>query len=95
MSESLPESKRWPGQTGESHDRHPQPVVEKTLVRKGESLDGLIVQRFLLTHRNGASQVPFSYFCSTPESGGQVAKLGHIFSVVPLLKEMCSGNNND
>jgi hypothetical protein len=24
-----------------------------------------------------------------------VAKLGHIFSAVPLLKEMCLGNNND
>jgi hypothetical protein len=73
----------------------PSRSQKKRWWRKGESLGGLIVQRFLLTHRNGASQVPFSYFCSTPESGGQVAKLGHIFSVVPLLKEMCSGNNND
>jgi hypothetical protein len=32
-----------------------------------------------LTHRNYASQVPFSYFCSTPESSAQVVKLGHIF----------------
>jgi hypothetical protein len=30
----LPESKRRSGQTGESHDRHPQPVAEKTLVAK-------------------------------------------------------------
>jgi len=47
-----------------------------------------------LPHRNYASQVP-CYFCSTPESSAQVAKLGHIFSAVPLLKEMCSGNDND
>ena len=57
-------------------------------------LGGLIVQRFLFTHRNYASQVPFSYFSSTPESSAQLAKLGHIFSAVPLLKEMFSGNNN-
>jgi hypothetical protein len=62
--------------------------------RMDESLGGLIVQRFLLTHRNHASQMPFSSFCSTPESSAQVAKLGHIFSAVPLLKEMCSRNNN-
>ena len=58
------------------------------------SLGGPIVQRFLFTHRNYASQVAFSYFCSTPESSPQVAKLGHIFSAVPLIKEMSSGNNN-
>ena len=51
-------------------------------------LGGLIVQRFLFTHRNYASQVPFSYCCSTPESSAQVAKLGHIFSAV------FSGDNN-
>jgi hypothetical protein len=72
----------------------PSRSQKKRWRRKDESLGGLIVQRFLFTHRNYASQVPFSYCCSTPESSAQVAKLGHIFSAVPLLKEMFSGNNN-
>ncbi len=35
-------------------------IAEKRWWRKDESLGGLIVQRFLLTHRNCATQVPFS-----------------------------------
>jgi pimeloyl-ACP methyl ester carboxylesterase len=59
------------------------------------SLGGLVVQRFLLTFRELASQVPFIYFFSTPETGSQLAKVGHLFSSDPLLKEMFSGNEND
>jgi pimeloyl-ACP methyl ester carboxylesterase len=58
------------------------------------SLGGLVVQRFLLTHRDYAKQVPFIFFYSTPETGAQVAKLGHIFSADPLLEEMFPGNEN-
>jgi hypothetical protein len=55
----------------------PSRSQKKRWWRKDESLGGLIAQRFLLTHRNYASLLPFSYFCSTPESSAQVAKLGH------------------
>jgi Putative serine esterase (DUF676) len=67
----------------------------REVVFVAHSLGGLIVQRFLLTHRNYAPQVRFIYFFSTPETGAEVAKLGHIFSADPLLKEMFSGNDND
>ena len=59
------------------------------------SLGGLVVQRLLLTHRELAPQVQFIYFYSTPETGAQVAQLGHIFSADPLLKEMFPGDSND
>jgi hypothetical protein len=59
------------------------------------SLGGLVVQRYLLTRRDFAKQVPFIYFFSTPETGADVAKLGQIFSADPLLKEMLAGNQND
>jgi pimeloyl-ACP methyl ester carboxylesterase len=59
------------------------------------SLGGLIVQRFLLTHRDFAKQVPLIVFYSTPETGAQVAQVGHIFSSDPLLKEMFTGEQND
>ncbi len=59
------------------------------------SLGGLVVQRLLLTHRELAPQVKFIYFYSTPETGAQVAQLGHIFSSDPLLKEMFASDSND
>lgn len=59
------------------------------------SLGGLVVQRFLITHREFAKQVPLIMFYSTPETGAQVAKLGHVFTADPLLKEMFPGNDND
>jgi hypothetical protein len=49
----------------------------------------------LLTHRELAAQVPFIYFYSTPETGAQVAQLGHAVSGDPLLKEMFPGDSND
>jgi pimeloyl-ACP methyl ester carboxylesterase len=59
------------------------------------SLGGLIVQRFLLTHREYAKQVKLIYFFSTPETGAQVAKVGSVFSQDPLLREMFPGDEND
>jgi len=59
------------------------------------SLGGLVVQRLLLTHRELAKKVPFIYFYSTPETGAQIARLGHVFSSDPLLKEMFPGDSND
>ncbi|HZQ25196.1 MAG TPA: alpha/beta hydrolase [Terriglobales bacterium] len=67
----------------------------REVVFVAHSLGGLIVQRFLLTHRELARQVPFIYFFSTPETGAQIAQLGHLFSQDPLLKEMFPGNSND
>jgi len=67
----------------------------REVVFVAHSLGGLIVQRLLLTHRELAPQVRFIYFYSTPETGAQVAQLGHIFSADPLLKEMFPGDSND
>ena len=59
------------------------------------SLGGLVVQRFLITHREYAKQVPLILFYSTPETGAQIAQLGHVFTADPLLKEMFPGEEND
>jgi Alpha/beta hydrolase family len=67
----------------------------REVVFVAHSLGGLVVQRFLITHREYAKQVPFIAFYATPETGAQVAQLGHIFSADPLLKEMFSGPEND
>jgi pimeloyl-ACP methyl ester carboxylesterase len=67
----------------------------REVVFVAHSLGGLIVQRFLLTHREFAKQVPLIMFYSTPETGAQVAHLGHIFSADPLLKEMFPNEQND
>jgi hypothetical protein len=67
----------------------------REVVFVAHSLGGLIVQRLLLTHRDLATQVRFIYFYSTPETGAQIAQLGHLFSSDPLLKEMFPGNSND
>ncbi len=67
----------------------------REVVFVAHSLGGLVVQRFLLTHRDFAKQVPFIVFYSTPESGAQIARLAHIFSSDPLLKEMLPGDQND
>jgi pimeloyl-ACP methyl ester carboxylesterase len=67
----------------------------REVVFVAHSLGGLIVQRFLLTHRELAPQVRFIYFFSTPETGAEIAKLGRIFSADPLLKEMFPGDDND
>jgi hypothetical protein len=67
----------------------------REVVFVAHSLGGLIVQRFLLTHREFAKQVPLIMFYSTPETGAQVAQLGHIFSSDPLLKQMFPGEQND
>jgi pimeloyl-ACP methyl ester carboxylesterase len=67
----------------------------KQVIFVAHSLGGLIVQRFLLTHREHAKQVPFIYFYSTPETGAEIARLGSLFSSDPLLKEMFSGDAND
>jgi pimeloyl-ACP methyl ester carboxylesterase len=58
------------------------------------SLGGLIAQRFLVTHREYAKQVPFMFFFSTPETGSQLAQLGRIFSADPLLDQMFGGEKN-
>jgi hypothetical protein len=67
----------------------------REVVFVAHSLGGLIVQRFLLTHRELAKQVSLIMFYSTPETGAEVARLGHIFSSDPLLKEMFPGEEND
>jgi pimeloyl-ACP methyl ester carboxylesterase len=67
----------------------------REVVFVSHSLGGLITQRFLLTHRERASQVPFIYFFSTPETGSQIANLASVFSADPLLNEMLPGNQND
>jgi pimeloyl-ACP methyl ester carboxylesterase len=67
----------------------------REVVFVAHSLGGLIVQRFLITHREYAKQVPLIVFYSTPETGAQIAQLGHILSADPLLKEMFPGQEND
>jgi Alpha/beta hydrolase family len=67
----------------------------REVVFVAHSLGGLVVQRFLITHREFAKQVPFIAFYATPETGAQIAQLGHIFSADPLLKEMFPGPEND
>jgi pimeloyl-ACP methyl ester carboxylesterase len=67
----------------------------RDVVFVAHSLGGLIVQRFLLTHREYAKQVKVIYFFSTPETGAEVAKVGSIFSQDPLLREMFPGGEND
>lgn len=59
------------------------------------SLGGLVVQRFLITHREYAKQVSFIYFFSTPETGAQIANIGALFSQDPLLRELFPGDGND
>ena len=67
----------------------------REVVFVSHSLGGLIVQRFLLTYRDLATKVPFIYFYFTPETGAQIAELGHLFSADPLLKQMLPGDSND
>jgi pimeloyl-ACP methyl ester carboxylesterase len=67
----------------------------REVVFVAHSLGGLITQRFLITHRELAKQVPFIAFYATPETGAQVAQLGHVLSADPLLKEMFPGPQND
>jgi hypothetical protein len=67
----------------------------REVVFVAHSLGGLIVQRLLLTHRELAKQVPLIYFYSTPETGAQVARLAHLFSHDPLIKEMFAVESND
>jgi len=67
----------------------------REVVFVAHSLGGLIVQKLLLTHRETSKQVPFIYFYSTPETGAQIAALGHVFSSDPLLREMFPGDSND
>jgi hypothetical protein len=69
-------------------------VGKPTTSPRTHSLGGLIVQRFLLTHRELAKQVPLIYFFSTPETGSQLASLGHLFSADPLLEQMFPGETN-
>jgi len=56
------------------------------------SMGGLVVQRYLLTHRENAGQVPLIFFYSTPETGAQIAELARLFSADPLLKQMLPGD---
>jgi pimeloyl-ACP methyl ester carboxylesterase len=67
----------------------------REVVFVAHSLGGLITQRFLITHRDLAKQVPFIAFYATPETGAQVAQVGHVLSADPLLKEMFPGPEND
>ena len=75
--------------------QHDKVFDHKEVVFVAHSLGGLIVQRFLLTHREYAKQVPFIYFYSTPETGAEIARLGSLFSSDPLLKQMFPGEAND
>ncbi|MCX6590869.1 MAG: TIR domain-containing protein [Acidobacteria bacterium] len=59
------------------------------------SLGGLIIQRYLLTHRDAAAKVRFIQFYSTPQTGAQIAALAQLFSADPLLKHMLPGDHND
>jgi triacylglycerol esterase/lipase EstA (alpha/beta hydrolase family) len=47
------------------------------------SLGGLVVQRLLLNYRDYAKQVRLIFFYSTPHTGAEVAKIGHLFSGDP------------
>jgi pimeloyl-ACP methyl ester carboxylesterase len=67
----------------------------REVVFVAHSLGGLIVQRFLLTYRKLADQVPFIYFFSTPETGAQIAQLARVISSDPLLKQLAAGDSND
>lgn len=58
------------------------------------SLGGIIVQELLLGHREYAGKVRFIYFFGTPNTGAQIAKLGHIFNGDPLLQAMFPGDQN-
>lgn len=75
--------------------QHDKVFDHKQVIFVAHSLGGLIVQRFLLTHREYGKQVPFIYFYSTPETGAEIARLGSVFSSDPLLKEMFPGDAND
>src|SRR5216684_697129 len=67
----------------------------REVVFVAHSVGGLVVQRFLLTYRDLASKVQFIYFYSTPKSGVQIARLGHLFSANALLEEVLPGDSND
>lgn len=67
----------------------------RDVVFVAHSLGGLIVQRFLLTHREYAKRVKVIYFFATPETGAEVARVGSIFSQDPLLRQMFPGGEND
>lgn len=67
----------------------------RDIVFVAHSLGGIIVQRYLLTHREVAKKTRFIYFYSTPETGSQLASLAHLFNSDPLLKELVSGDSND
>jgi tetratricopeptide (TPR) repeat protein len=58
------------------------------------SLGGLVVQRLLLTYRDYAEQVRFIYFFGTPQTGAEIARVGHAFSGDPLLQTMFPGDKN-
>jgi pimeloyl-ACP methyl ester carboxylesterase len=66
----------------------------REVVFVAHSLGGLVVQRFLLTHREYAKRVPFIFFYSTPETGSQLARLAQVFSADPLLDQMFPGDKN-
>lgn len=53
-----------------------------------------MVQRLLLTHHELAKKVRYIYFLATPQEGSAVARLGHIFSGDPDLKQMLPGDSN-
>lgn len=63
--------------------------AHREVVFVAHSLGGLIVQRFLITHREYAKQVPLIMFYSTPETGAQIAKLEWIAAHFPI-KRYCA-----
>jgi hypothetical protein len=67
----------------------------REVVFVAHSLGGLVVQRFLLTYRELAKQIPLIYFYATPQTGAKIAGIGKMFSSDPLLKEMLPGDAND
>jgi hypothetical protein len=67
----------------------------RDVVFVAHSLGGIIVQRYLLTHRDVAQKTQPIYFFSTPETGSQLAKLTNLFSKSMVINELSSGNAND
>jgi pimeloyl-ACP methyl ester carboxylesterase len=65
----------------------------KNVMFVSHSLGGLIVQRLLLTYRQYATQVPFIYFYSTPETGAQIVTFARLFSADPLLASLIPGDD--
>jgi pimeloyl-ACP methyl ester carboxylesterase len=66
----------------------------RDVVFVAHSLGGLVVERLLLHHHDLASQVRFIYFFGTPQTGSEMAAIGHMFTDSSLMESMFPGDHN-